>query len=65
MTEEKPTFGYIYRLAAESQKMLEATKAGDIKTMTEILERAHNTESPLIRYSDEAELSKVITFVYL
>ncbi len=45
--------------------MLEATKAADIKTMTEILERAHNTESPLIRYSDEAELSKVITFVYL
>ncbi len=33
--------------------------------MTEILERIHNTESPLIRYSDEAELSKVITFAYL
>ena len=65
MVRQKPTFGYIYRLAAESQKMLEATKAADIKTMTEILERAHNTESPLIRYSDEAELSKVITFVYL
>ncbi len=33
--------------------------------MVEILEHAHNTESPLIRYNDEAELSKVITFVYL
>lgn len=65
MVRQKPTFGYMYRLAAESQKMLEATKAGDVMTMAEILERVHNTESPLIRYSDEAELSKVITFVYL
>ena len=65
MVRQKPDFGYIYRLAEESGRMLEATKSGDTKTMTEILERAHNTESPLIRYSNEAELSKVITFVYL
>lgn len=65
MVRQRPTFGYMYRLAAESARMLEATKAGDTKTMTEILERAHNMESPLDRYSNEAELSKVITFVYL
>ncbi len=65
MVRQKPTFGYMYRLAIQSTKMLEATKMGDTKTMIEILEHAHNTESPLIRYSDEAELSKVITFVYL
>lgn len=65
MVRQRPTFGYMYRLAAESARMLEATKAGDTETMTEILERAHNMESPLIRYSSEAELSKVITFVYL
>lgn len=65
MVRQKPTFGYIYRLAAESQRMLEATKTGDTKTMVEVLEKAHNTESPLVRYSSEAELSKVITFVYL
>lgn len=65
MVCQKPMFGYMYRLAAESQKMLEATKKGDVKTMVAILEHAHNTESPLIRYSDEAELSKIITFVYL
>ena len=45
--------------------MLTATKNGDTTTMTEILERVHNTESPLIRYNSEAELSKLITFVYL
>lgn len=65
MVKQRPAFGYMYRLALESGRMLAATKAGDTKTMTEILEHVHNTESPLIRYSDEAELSKVITFVYL
>lgn len=65
MVRQRPNFGYMNRLAIESGKMLTATKAGDTKTMVEILERVHNTESPLVRYSDESELSKVITFVYL
>ena len=65
MVRQKSAFGYMYRLAVESGKMLLATKNGDTDTMTEILERAHNTESPLIRYNSEAELSKLITFVYL
>ena len=65
MVRQKPDFGYMYRLAVESGKMLLVTKNGDTDTMTEILERAHNTESPLIRYNSEAELSKLITFVYL
>lgn len=65
MVRQKPAFGYMNRLALESARMLEATKAGDTQTMIRILEHAHNTESPLIRYSSEAELSKVITFVYL
>lgn len=45
--------------------MLDVIKAGDTKTMTEILEHVHNTESPLLRYNNEFELFKVITFVYL
>ncbi|MCD7884760.1 MAG: ATP-binding protein [Lachnospiraceae bacterium] len=65
MVKQKSDFGYMHRLAVESGRMLKATLASDTKTMLEILERAHDTESPLIRYSDEAELSKVITFVYL
>ncbi|MCC8102360.1 MAG: ATP-binding protein [Clostridiales bacterium] len=65
MVKQKSDFGYMHRLAVESGRMLKATLAGDTKTMLEILERVHDTESPLIRYSDEAELSKVITFVYL
>lgn len=65
MVKKRPSFGYIHRLAIESGKMLEATKACDTTTMVEILEHVHNTESPLVRYSNEFELSKVITFVYL
>lgn len=65
MVRQKPTFGYMHQLAMASQRMLEATKKGDTEGMAEILEHVHHTESPLIRYSDEAELSKVITFAYL
>ena len=45
--------------------MLTATKAGDIKTMTELMEYAHNTHSPLQVYSNEAELASIIRWVYL
>ena len=45
--------------------MLRATKAGDTKTMEEILEFAHHTESPLQVYSNEAELASIIRWVYL
>lgn len=65
MVKQRPAFGYMYRLAVESGKMLAATKAGDTETMCDILERAHDSETPLIRYNNEAELSKLITFVYL
>lgn len=65
MIQKEPSLGYIHRLAKESLKMLAATKAGDTKTMLQILEYAHNTESPLLSYSNEAELAAVIRLVYL
>ena len=45
--------------------MLAATKAGDTKTMSEILQFVHNTESPLLVYNNEAELATIINLVYL
>ena len=45
--------------------MLRATKAGDTKTMAEILEYAHNAESPLLYYSNETELTMIVNMVYL
>ena len=65
MVKQRPSFGYMHQLAKESGRMLAATLAGDTEVMAEILNRIHNTESPLIRYSSEAELSKVVTFAYL
>lgn len=59
------SLGYIHNLARESERMLAATLAGDTKTMTEILEFAHNTETPILSYSNEAELSAVVNLVYL
>lgn len=65
MAEKETSLGYVHRLAKESRRMLEATKNGDTKAMVEILEYAHNTESPLLSYSNEAELAAVVRLVYL
>ena len=61
----KESMGYVYRLANESKRMLEATLCGDTDTMEEILEFAHNTESPVLSYNSEIELSAVVNLVYL
>lgn len=65
MIQKESSLGYVYRLAKESDRMLSATLAGDTKTMEEILEYAHDTESPILSYNNEAELSAVIKLVYL
>lgn len=62
---EKESLGYVYRLARESEKMLRATLQKDTKTMAEILEFAHDTESPVLSYNSEIELSSVVNLVYL
>ena len=59
------SLGYVYSLARESERMLAATLAGDINTMADILEVAHNTESPIFSYNSEIELAAVINLVYL
>lgn len=45
--------------------MLSATLEGDTKTMSEILNDAHNTESPIFSYNNEIELSAIVNLVYL
>lgn len=65
MLLKESSLGYVYRLAKASDQMLRATLKGDISTMLEILEYAHNTEIPLLSYSNEAELTAVVNLVYL
>ena len=65
MIQREPSLGNVYRLTRQSGRMLMATKAGDTKTMTEILQFVHNTESPLQVYSNEAELASIIKWAYL
>ena len=65
MLQREESLGYINRLAAESERMLAATLRGDTETMEEILEYAHNTETPLLAYNSEAELAAVVNLVYL
>lgn len=59
------SLGYIYNLAKESERMLKATLAGDTGTMAGILKLAHDTESPILSYNSEIELSAVVNLVYL
>ena len=65
MVQKETNLGYVYRLAKESGRMLTATKAGDTETMLEILEYAHNTEVPLLSYSNEVDLTALVNLVYL
>lgn len=65
MLQRESSLGYVYRLAQASDRMLEATLGGDVDTMEEIFELAHNTEVPLFRYNNETELSAVVNLVYL
>lgn len=65
MLLKETSLGYVNRLAKESVRMLKATKAGDTATMLEILGYAHDTETPLLSYSNEAELTAVVNLIYL
>lgn len=65
MLRKESSLGYVHRLSKESERMLKATKAGDTRTMLEILEFAHDTEIPLLSYNNETDLTAVINLVYL
>ncbi|MDO5550510.1 MAG: AAA family ATPase [Lachnospiraceae bacterium] len=65
MLRKEPSLGYVNRLAKESERMLAATKAGDTETMLQILAYAHDTEIPLLSYSNETDLTAVVNLVYL
>lgn len=61
----KESLGYIYDLASLSNRMLYATLHGDTETMAAILQRAHDTETPILAYNHETELAAVVNLVYL
>jgi hypothetical protein len=65
MLQKETSLGYVYRLARESERMLQATLEGDTKTMEEILELVHDTEVPILSYNHETELTAIINLVYL
>lgn len=61
----KDSLGYVYQLAKKSDQMLQATLNGDTKKMAEILQFAHDTESPVLSYNNEAELAAAVNLCYL
>lgn len=65
MLQKEQSLGYVYRLAKESSRMLYATLTGNTKMMEEILEIAHDTETPILSYNNETELTAIVNLVYL
>ena len=65
MIQKEPSLGYVYNLAKESEQMLQATLYGDTDTMENILSFVHNTETPILSYNNEVELSAIVNLVYL
>lgn len=65
MVQKENSLGYVYRLARESDRMLAATLAGNTEIMEEILSYVHDTETPLLNYNQEAELSAIVNLAYL
>ena len=65
MLYKESDLGYIYRLAKESQKMVDATINQNTEVMSKILEYAHDSESPILEYNNEIELSSIVNLVYL
>lgn len=65
MLLKEPSLGYVNRLAEVSGQMLKATLEANTAKMTEILEFAHNTETPLLEYNHETELTAIVSLVYL
>ncbi|MGL6106092.1 AAA family ATPase [Romboutsia sp.] len=59
------SFGYVSEIIENSRKMLKATVNGDTKVVEEILHDIHNSEIPILKYSDENSLSCVLTLAYL
>jgi hypothetical protein len=65
MLLKEESLGYVHKLAAESSKMMEATLRGDEETVAEIMKYAHDTETPLLHYNSESELTILVTLLYL
>ena len=63
LTDE--SFGYVSEIIKNSRKMLDATVNQNTKVIEEILHEIHNSEIPILKYSDENSLSCVLTLAYL
>jgi hypothetical protein len=65
MLLKEPLLGCVHQLAAKSEEMMKATLQGNSDQVAEIMQYAHNTETPLLRYNSESELTVLVTLVYL
>ncbi len=60
----QPSTGYSHNLLVASGRMLQATLDSDTQTMEEMLDYAHNTETSILSYNNEVELSYIVNLLY-
>ncbi len=65
MAREEPELDYIYQLASKSAEVLDAVRELQPGPIETVLEYAHNTESPLLQYNKESDLTAIVTLTFL
>lgn len=65
MLVKEPSLGYVHQLARKSSEIIKAVLARDSAKVAEIIKFAHDTESPLLNYNSESELTILVTLVFL
>ncbi len=63
--KREPTLGYMHCLSVASNEILEATLRGDECKVEEILKFVHDTETPILSYNNETELTAVVNLAYI
>ena len=62
---EDESFGYVSQIIENSKNMLKATVNENTKVVEDLLHDIHNSEIPILKYSDENSLSCVVNLAYL
>ncbi|MBR4163903.1 MAG: AAA family ATPase [Solobacterium sp.] len=62
---ENDDMDYLHELHRESYKMYTAMREGDTESIAKIIEGIHLTESPVLQFNNEAELTNVMTLATL
>ncbi|WP_330364720.1 AAA family ATPase [Butyrivibrio sp. NC3005] len=62
---KEESLGYVHRLSKESEKVVSATLNCEGNIIADVLEEIHDSETPILQYNNESDLSAVVNLAYL